>query len=143
MYRFCRVREKFSIVLENEWENNCVFSNAGPVTLWSYHTIYSLKVSSLQTHQVYSTSKRRGKDRFHVVSTWHTREVLAGLALKWKFLSLIVLIKMYVQFILTGIYLIPFRKTSGAKGNNSTDSHLLDCFSRLLLTPVQVYLISS
>ena len=44
--------------------------------------------------------------------------------------------------LLKRLYLIPFRKISRAKGNNRTDRHLLDSFSRLLLTPKQVYLIS-
>ena len=49
--------------------------------------------------------------------------------------------------LLTRLYLVPFRKTSRAKGNNHTDDdefirHLLDRFSRLLLTPVYMYLIS-
>ena len=33
---------------------------------------------TLQTHHVYSTLKRRGNDRFHVVSTWNTRGVFVG-----------------------------------------------------------------
>ena len=37
--------------------------------------------------------------------------------------------------LLKRLYLIPFRKISRAKGNNRTDRHLLDSFSRLLLTP--------
>ena len=31
-----------------------------------------------QTHHVNSTLKRRGNDRFHVVSTWNTRGVFVG-----------------------------------------------------------------
>ena len=30
---------------------------------------------ALQTHHVYSTLKRHGNDRFHVVSTWNTHVV--------------------------------------------------------------------
>ena len=33
---------------------------------------------SLQTHDVYSTLKRRGNGRFHVVSTWSTRGLFVG-----------------------------------------------------------------
>ena len=40
---------------------------------------------SLQTHLVYSTLKRRGSGRFHVVSTWNTRGVLVGILDKSKF----------------------------------------------------------
>ena len=39
-----------------------------------------VNAASLQTHQVNSTLKRRGKDRFHVVSTWSPRDVFVGLA---------------------------------------------------------------
>ena len=35
-------------------------------------------LKTLQTHHVYSTLKRRGNDRFHVVSTWNTRGVFVG-----------------------------------------------------------------
>ena len=34
---------------------------------------------SLQTNHVYSTLKRRGNGRFHVVSTWNTRDVFVGM----------------------------------------------------------------
>ena len=34
--------------------------------------------ASLQTHHVDSTLKRRGNDRFHVVSTWNPRGVFVG-----------------------------------------------------------------
>ena len=34
--------------------------------------------TSLQTHSVYYTLKRRGNHRFHVVSTWDTRGVFVG-----------------------------------------------------------------
>ena len=34
------------------------------------------KTPSLQTHHVYSTLKRHGNGRFHVVSTWNTRGTL-------------------------------------------------------------------
>ena len=40
---------------------------------------------SLQTHHMDSTLKRRGNDRFHVVSTWNLRGVFVG----WKVLVLI------------------------------------------------------
>ena len=32
----------------------------------------------LQTHHVYSTLKRRGNDRFNIVSTWNTQGVFVG-----------------------------------------------------------------
>ena len=35
----------------------------------------------LQTHQVYSTLKRRGDDYFHLVSTWNTRGVFVRYSL--------------------------------------------------------------
>ena len=35
--------------------------------------------ASLQTHHVDSTLKRRGNDRFHVVSTWNPRGVFVGM----------------------------------------------------------------
>ena len=38
----------FSIVLDNKWENNRVFLDAGPVTLRFYHTAFSLKVTWLR-----------------------------------------------------------------------------------------------
>ena len=38
----------------------------------------SLPENSIQTQHVYATLKRRGNDRFHVVSTWNTRGVLVG-----------------------------------------------------------------
>ena len=34
--------------------------------------------STIQTHHVDSTLKRRGNDRFHVVSTWNPRGVFVG-----------------------------------------------------------------
>ena len=34
--------------------------------------------ATLQTHHVYSTLKRRGNGRIHVVSTWNTRGVFVG-----------------------------------------------------------------
>ena len=37
---------------------------------WQRHT--------LQTHHVYSTLKRRGNGRFHVISTWNTSGVFVG-----------------------------------------------------------------
>ena len=36
------------------------------------------KIKALQTLHVYSTLKRRGNERFHVVSTWNTRRVFVG-----------------------------------------------------------------
>ena len=33
---------------------------------------------ALQTHHVYSMSKRRGNNRFHVVSTWNTYVEFVG-----------------------------------------------------------------
>ena len=36
------------------------------------------RASALQTHQVYSMLKRRGNDRFHVVSTFNSRGVFVG-----------------------------------------------------------------
>ena len=35
-------------------------------------------MTTLQTHHVASTLKRRGNDRFHVVSTWIPRGVFVG-----------------------------------------------------------------
>ena len=35
--------------------------------------------ASLQTHHVDSTLKRRGNDRFHVISTWNPRGVFVGM----------------------------------------------------------------
>ena len=37
-----------------------------------------LATSTLQTYQVYSTSKLPGSDRFHVVSTWNTPGMFVG-----------------------------------------------------------------
>ena len=37
-----------------------------------------LLLTTLQTHYVYSTLKRRGNSRFHVVSTWNTHGVFLG-----------------------------------------------------------------
>ena len=39
--------------------------------------IHSLSMTP-QTHHVYSTLKRRGNNRFRVVSTWNTRGVFVG-----------------------------------------------------------------
>ena len=52
------------------------------------------------------------------------------LALKRKFLVLIDLSKCTFIHLLARQYLIPFRKTFRAKGNNCTDRHLLNSFSR-------------
>ena len=41
----------------------------------------TLKAIYLQTHHVYSTLNRRGSSRFHVVSTWNTRDAFVGLPL--------------------------------------------------------------
>ena len=52
--------------------------------LFSFEKIYSKLIvkkfagSSLQTHHVDSTLKRRGNDRFRVVSTWNPRGVFVG-----------------------------------------------------------------
>ena len=47
------------------------------------------QASALQTHQVYSMLKRRGNDRFHVVSTFNSRGVFVGkILIKTGILSL-------------------------------------------------------
>ena len=47
------------------------------------------RASALQTHQVYSMLKRRGNDRFHVVSTFNSRGVFVGkILIKTGILSL-------------------------------------------------------
>ena len=38
-------------------------------------------MTPLQTHHMYSTLKRRGNHRFHVASTWNTRDVFVGRAI--------------------------------------------------------------
>ena len=38
----------------------------------------TIRINTLQTHPVNSTLKRRGNDRFHVVSTWNPRGVFVG-----------------------------------------------------------------
>ena len=38
----------------------------------------TIRINTLQTHHVDSTLKRRGNDRFHVVSTWNPRGVFVG-----------------------------------------------------------------
>ena len=46
-----------------------------------YRAIYQKKSiyhDVLQTHHVYSTLKRHGNGRFHVVSMWNTRVVFVG-----------------------------------------------------------------
>ena len=40
--------------------------------------VYNFVAPSLQTHHMDSTLKRRGNDRFHVVSTWNPRGVFVG-----------------------------------------------------------------
>ena len=40
--------------------------------------VYNFVAPSLQKHHVNSTLKRRGNDRFHVVSTWNPRGVFVG-----------------------------------------------------------------
>ena len=42
-----------------------------------------LKGLSLQTQHVYSTLKRRGNDRFHVVSMWNKRGVFVALVVNY------------------------------------------------------------
>ena len=44
--------------------------------------------SSLQTHYVYSTLKRSGNGRFHVVSTWNPRGVFVGILDIWAYPSI-------------------------------------------------------
>ena len=39
----------------------------------------NISLASLQRHHVYSTLKRRGSDRFHVVSTWNSRVEFVGI----------------------------------------------------------------
>ena len=41
--------------------------------------ILILRLPSLQTHHLYYTLKRRGDDRFHVLSTWNRRSVFVAL----------------------------------------------------------------
>ena len=51
-----------------------------PVTNNAFFQLVSpcLTISAPQTHHVYSTLKRRGNDRFYVVSSWNTRLVFVG-----------------------------------------------------------------
>ena len=56
--------------------------NCAPLCLLWYmiylYIKYFLLTSTLQTHHVYSTFKRLGNDRFHVVLTWDTHGVFVG-----------------------------------------------------------------
>ena len=47
-----------------------------PISIFQYCTY---TYTSQQTLHVYSTLKRRGNDRFHVVSTWNTGGVFVGI----------------------------------------------------------------
>ena len=44
----------------------------------SFATTNEQITTTVQIHHVYSTLKRRGNGRFHVVSTWNTRDVFVG-----------------------------------------------------------------
>ena len=54
-----------------------------------WHVLFLLKTDAeaavpLQTHHMYSTLKRLGNNRFHVVSTWNTCGVFIGLKMFFK-----------------------------------------------------------
>ena len=69
------------------FKSKCL-NSLGSLILWHrtfnpFHTtglfLYPLKISeTLQTHHVYFILKRRGNGRFHVVSTWNTRDEFVG-----------------------------------------------------------------
>ena len=54
----------------------------GPVNIDWVFIYFSMNVS-LQIHHVYSTLKRRGNSRFHVVLTWNTRGVFVRIIEDW------------------------------------------------------------
>ena len=47
-------------------------------TILKLMMLMSITKAPLQTHHVYSTLKRRGNGRFHVLSTWNTRSMFVG-----------------------------------------------------------------
>ena len=49
----------------------------GRIQIW--RKLNDTAMTSLQIHHVDSRLKRRGSDRFHVVSTWNPRDVFLGL----------------------------------------------------------------
>ena len=65
----------------------------------SHKANIKLAFTSLQTHQVDSTLKRRGNGRFHVVSTWNLRGVFVGLLV----LILAIPLLSYSQMFLNGM----------------------------------------
>ena len=74
-----------SIIKTSKWTSEHVISFIWKVSLfwkmfWSHFPAFLRKVViSQQTHHVDSTLKRRGNDRFHVVSTWNPRGVFVGI----------------------------------------------------------------
>ena len=46
--------------------------------LQPHQWMHQQEPTTLQTHHVCSTLKRRRNDRFHVVSTWNTRGMIVG-----------------------------------------------------------------
>ena len=65
----------------------------------SHKANIKLAFTSLQTHHVDSTLKRRGNGRFHVVSTWNPRGVFVGLLV----LILAIPLLSYSQMFLNGM----------------------------------------
>ena len=58
---------------------NMVWKDSGNViALLKYTDFYAYRVVILQTLHLDSTLKRRGNDRFHVVSTWNLHRVFLG-----------------------------------------------------------------
>ena len=55
-----------------------VLINGNVVCRNVYGNDFGISKATLQTQQVYSTLKRRGNGRFHVVSTWNPRDVFIG-----------------------------------------------------------------
>ena len=67
--------------IQNTWLNEIGFLDLRMTNVLILKQFPRILVNTLQTLQVYSTLKRRGNERFHVVSTWNTRGVFVGYVL--------------------------------------------------------------
>ena len=67
--------------IQNTWLNEIGFLDLRMTNVLILKQFPRILVNTLQTLQVYSTLKRRGNVRFHVVSTWNTCGVFVGYVL--------------------------------------------------------------
>ena len=70
---WCRILHNLIYGIQKTWLNQKqnLYKHITCILRWN-------DVETVRLFYVYSTLKRRGKDRFHVISTWNTRGVFVG-----------------------------------------------------------------